>query len=49
MPLELWTGSYATLGHLRVWGQNATCTHTPTEGAQVGSKDYVGSTGRTYW
>jgi hypothetical protein len=25
-PLELWTGSYAALGHLRVLGQNVMCT-----------------------
>ena len=36
-PLELWTGSYATLGHLRVWGQNVMCTF-PNRKGTIGTK-----------
>jgi hypothetical protein len=42
--LELWTGSYATLGHLRVLG-TMLCAHSQSEKAQIGPKEYVGSTG----
>ena len=32
MPLELWTRSYATLGHLRLWGQNVIYTFPNIKG-----------------
>ena len=37
-PLELWTRSYATLGHLHVLG-TMSCAHSQTERAQVGPKE----------
>ena len=37
-PLELWTGSYATVGHLCVFG-TMLCAHSQTEKAQVGPEE----------
>lgn len=47
-PVELWAGSYATLGSHACFQDRMFCALLQTEKSQVEPKEYVGSTGRTY-